>query len=241
MLQMTLTALLCSFLTATVQPTLADEKPEKPQPAAEAEAAERARDEEASEKKRRMVEERAQDQRREQARREEELGRMKQELVALREKSQHPETPEAARGELKREIQQLEMRLKQAAAEQAPVKKGQPKPGAKPELPPELREHAERLELAARRIKHVRIAAENLMAAQMPDMAHELLQRAEGMEREVAVGKEELMHRMHGEQGGPKKGQPEEAEALRNENRQLQNELRELRGLVEKLKAEGGR
>ena len=178
MLQMTLTALLCSFLTATVQPTLADEKP---QPAAEGKAAERARDEEASEKKRRMVEERAQDQRREQARREEELGRMKQELVALREKAQHPETPEAARGELKREIQQLEMRLKQAAAEQAPVKKGQPKPGAKPELPPELREHAERLELAARRIKHVRIAAENLMAAQMPDMAHELLQRAEGM------------------------------------------------------------
>jgi predicted nuclease with TOPRIM domain len=79
------------------------------------------------------------------------------------------------------------------------------------------------------------------MAAEMPDIARELLQRAEGMEREVAAAKEELMRRMHGEHGGPKSGPPEEAEALRNENRKLQNELRELRGLVEKLKTEGGR
>jgi len=241
MFKTSLTALLCSLLTAAIQPTLADERPAKPQPSAEAEAAERTRDEEAAEKKRRMTEERSQDKRREQERRGEELGRMKQELVALREKAQHPETPEEARGELKREIQQLEMRLKQGVGEQPPVKKGQPKPGAKPELPPELREHAERLEMAGRRIKHVRIAAENLMAAEMPDIAHELLQRAEGMEREVAAAKEELMRRMHGQHGGPKPGPPKEAEALRNENRKLQNELRELRGLVEKLQTEGGR
>lgn len=238
MLKITLTTLLCSLLAVAVQPTVADEKPK---PSAEAEATERARNEEASEKKRRLAEERAQDKRREQERREEELGRMKQELGALREKAQHPETPEEARAELKREIQQLESRLKQAVGEQTPVKKGEAKPGGKPELPPELRERAEQLELASRRIKHVRAAAENLMAAEMPDMARELLQRAEGMEREVAAGKEELMRKVQGQQPGTKQPPQGEAEALRNENRQLQNELRELRGLVEKLRTESGR
>ena len=235
MLKMIPGAVLFIVLYAAVQPALADEK----QPAAEAKAAERARDEEVARDKRRIMEERAQEKRRDQERRDEELGRMKKELTALREKAQHPETPEEARGALKREIQQLEMRLKEASGERPQGKKGEPGPAKKPELPPELREQAERLEIAARRIKHLRVAAENLMAAEMPDMAHELMKRAEGMEQDVAAGKEALMRRMHSEQDRPKKGQPEESEALRNENRQLQNELRELREVVEKLKAEG--
>lgn len=235
MLKVSLGALLFVVLSTAAHSAAADEK----KPAPEAKAAERARDEEAARDKRRIMEERAQEKRRDQERRDEELGRMKQELTALREKAQHPETPEEARGDLKREIQQLEMRLNEAAGARPQQKKGEPGPAKKPELPPELREQAERLEIASRRVKHLRVAAENLMAAEMPDMAHELLKRAEGMEREIAGAKEELMRRMHGEHDRPQKGQPEESEALRNENRQLQNELRELRSVVEKLKAEG--
>lgn len=235
MLKMISGAALLVVFSAAVQPALADEK----RPPAEAKAAEKTRDEEAAREKRRIAEERAQEKRRDQAGRDEELGRMKKELTALREKAQHPETPDEARAAIKREIQQLEMRLKEASGDRPQVKKGEPGPTKKPELPPELREQAERLEIAARRIKHLRVAAENLMAAEMPDMAHELMKRAEGMEQDIAAGKEALMRRMHGEQTRPHKGQPEESEALRNENRQLQNELRELRGIVEKLKAEG--
>lgn len=256
MLKPTLSLLLLSLIAVTANPAFADEKPK---PAAEGKAVEKAEktektekvqkpeqgvDEAAREKKRQLQEQRMKEARGGEERRNEELGRMKQELVALREKAQHPETPEEARGELKREIQQLEQRLKQAAGERPAVKKAEAgKPEKKPELTPELREQAERLEMAARRVKHVRTAAENLMAAEMPDMAHELMQRAEGMERELAVAKEQLMHRAHAGQGEPRdeRGPQREAEALRDENRALQNELRELRGLVEKLRAEGGR
>ena len=244
MLKPTLSLLLLSLIAVAVNPASADEKPK---PAAEEKVAEKAEqgiDEAAREKKRQLQEQRMKEARGGEERRNEELGRMKQELVALREKAQHPETPEEARGDLKREIQQLEQRLKQASGERPAVKKtdaGQLE--KKPELSPELREQAERLEMAARRVKHVRIAAENLMAAEMPDMAHELMQRAEGMERELAAAKEQLMHRAHAGQGEPldERGPQREAEALRDENRALQNELRELRGLVEKLRAEGGR
>ena len=244
MLKPTLSLLLLSLIAVAVNPASADEKPK---PAAEEKVAEKAEqgiDEAAREKKRQLQEQRMKEARGGEERRNEELGRMKQELVALREKAQHPETPEEARGDLKREIQQLEQRLKQASGERPAVKKtdaGQLE--KKPELSPELREQAERLEMAARRVKHVRTAAENLMAAEMPDMAHELMQRAEGMERELAAAKEQLMHRAHAGHGEPRdeRGPQREAEALRNENRALQNELRELRGLVEKLRAEGGR
>jgi len=235
MLKVTLGALLFVVLLTATHSAAADKK----KPAPEAAAAERARDEEAARDKRRIMEERAQEKRCDRERREEEPARMKKELMVLREKAQHPETPEEARGNLKREIQQLEMRLKEVAGQPPKSKKGEPGPTKKPELPPELREHAEQLEIAGRRVKHLRVAAENLMAAEMPDMAHDLMKRAEGMERDVAAGKEELMRRMHGEHDRPPKGQPEENEALRTENRQLQNELRELRGVVEKLKAEG--
>lgn len=52
------------------------------------------------------------------------------------------------------------------------------------------------LEDAGRRIKHLRIAAENLHAAGLHDVAEELAQRAEGMEREAHQAKERLMAEM---------------------------------------------
>lgn len=262
MLKPTLSLLLLSLIAVTANPASADEKPipsteekvaEKAEKTEKAQKPEQGADEAAREKKRQLQEQRMKEVRADEERRNEELGRMKQELTALREKVQHPETPDEARGELKREIQQLEQRLKQAAGERPAVKKNDViflekrpeagKPEQKPELSPELREQAERLEMAARRVRHVRVAAENLMAAEMPDMARELMQRAEGMERELAAAKEQLMQRAHAGHGEPRdeRGLQREAEALRNENRALQNELRELRGLVEKLRAEGGR
>ncbi|MFO0977791.1 MAG: hypothetical protein U0996_15415 [Planctomycetaceae bacterium] len=111
----------------------------------------------------------------------------------------------------------------------------------KSDFPPEFRERAEKLEMAGRRIKHVRMAAENLRAADMPDMAHELAERAEAMERELAHAKEELMAQMkHREE--PKKpgrdgeGRPEVNE-LRAENEKLRAELQEMRRAIEELKA----
>ncbi|MBC7968491.1 MAG: hypothetical protein H7Z17_21505, partial [Fuerstia sp.] len=44
-------------------------------------------------------------------------------------------------------------------------------PQARQKIPPQLRAQAEKLEHAARRLQHVRVAAENLKAAEMHDMA----------------------------------------------------------------------
>ena len=95
---------------------------------------------------------------------------------------------------------------------------------------------AEKIEMASRRVRHVRIAAENLMAADMQDLAHDLMQKADGMERDVVAAKEELMHRMQKHGGERPEGDRGEVQALRNENQRLNAELNELRQMVEKLR-----
>jgi hypothetical protein len=119
--------------------------------------------------------------------------------------------------DIKAQITEVERLLKRVA------------PGM-PEIPPELRPQAERLEVLARHIKHVRTAAENLKAAEMHDLAHELGQRAEAMERELAHAKQELMQQIQPKKSPrPEPGNAErELKALREENQALQKKLREL-------------
>ena len=98
------------------------------------------------------------------------------------------------------------------------------------EIPPDFRPQAERLEVLAHHIKHVRTAAESLKAAEMHDLAHELGQRAEAMERELAHAKQELMQQIQPNKSArPEPGSAErELNALREENQALQKKLREL-------------
>jgi hypothetical protein len=119
--------------------------------------------------------------------------------------------------DLKAQIREVEQLLKRATGT--------------PEIPPEFRPQAERLELLARRTKHVRIAAENLKAAEMHDLAHELSERAEAMERELAHAKQQLMQHIQSPAKSPRPDADEvhrELQALREENQQLQKKLREL-------------
>jgi len=103
-----------------------------------------------------------------------------------------------------------------------------------PELPPELRPEAEKLEILARPINHVFAAAETLAAAEMPDLAHELRQKAEAMERELAAGKEQLMAKAQPRKS-PKPEEPNrELQTLREENERLQRQLREISERLER-------
>ncbi len=143
-----------------------------------------------------------------------------QDLRAAREKAEAAKAPEQEIRELREQISGTERKLGEL------MKRHQ-----KPEIPPQHREHAEKLEQTARRIKHVRMAAENLKAAEMHDMAHELMNRAEAMEKDLHAAKEELAHAMKAH--GPEKG--EELHRLRNENEHLRAELKEMRKAVEEL------
>jgi hypothetical protein len=161
------------------------------------------------------------------------IAEQKERLQALLEKTRVAEREgwgEDQRHRLTEEIREVEQQLKRLISEEGP-RVGH-------DLPPEFRGQAEKIELASRRMRHVRTAAENLMAAEMPDLAHDLLRKAEGMERDIAAAKQELMQRMHQQGGERPHGNPEEVRALRQENQNLQRELQEVRQLVEKLRSE---
>ena len=102
------------------------------------------------------------------------------------------------------------------------------------ELPPEFRAQAEKLEIAGRRIHHLRVAAHNLKMAEMHDLAHKLMEKAEAMERDVQEAKKRLaaeMHKgqeRHGEQG------PDVVRELKEEIERLRAEVKELSQKVEK-------
>ena len=101
-------------------------------------------------------------------------------------------------------------------------------------LPPEFHPQVEKLEAASRRIHHLRVAAENLKMAEAHDLAHQLMEKAEAMEREVQEGKRRLAaemhkgHERHGEHG------PDVVRELKEEIERLRAEVKELRQKVEK-------
>jgi hypothetical protein len=107
-----------------------------------------------------------------------------------------------------------------------------PKDRLKAELPPEYRPQAEKLEAIARRIHHIRVAAENLKLAEAHDLAHQLMEKAEGMERELQEGKQRLAAEMQKRQVN--NDGLEIVRDLRAENERLRSEINELRQKVEK-------
>jgi len=99
-------------------------------------------------------------------------------------------------------------------------------------LPPEFREQAEKLEAASRRIHHLRVAAENLKMAEAYDLARQLMEKSEAMEREVQEGKKRLaaeIQKAHGREHGP-----DVVRELMEEIERLRAEVKELRQKVEK-------
>lgn len=86
---------------------------------------------------------------------------------------------------------------------------------------------------AARRLKHVHIAIENLHAAGMHDMAAELVKRAEEMEREIhRVREQALSEHAEFKKATHKQGDP--LDELRHELKRVRTELNELREEVKK-------
>ena len=99
-----------------------------------------------------------------------------------------------------------------------------------------------KLEEAGRRIKHLRIAAENLHAAGAPDLAEQIMEKAEVIEREARETKmrmRETKMRMMEEaklRGGLEMGSiPAEIEGLRREVGRLREEMKELGQHVKEL------
>lgn len=99
-------------------------------------------------------------------------------------------------------------------------------------LPPKLHAQAEKLAAASQRIHHLRVAAENLKMAEAHDLARQIMEKAEAMEREVQEGKKRLaeeVQKIHGREHGP-----DVVRELKQEIERLRAEVKELRQKVEK-------
>ena len=103
--------------------------------------------------------------------------------------------------------------------------------GAKGEPHPEHRAQVEKLEAATRRIHHLRVAAENLNAAESHDLAHQVAKQAAEMERDVQAAKQQLAAEMQKSHGGAQGSEP--LSELRAEVERLRAEVKELRQKVE--------
>lgn len=191
----------------------------------------------------------------------EQAERLEKESMKLLEAAERMERKDKERGEkrdrpdIDNEVRSLKDRLNDLAAKERKMKESQaPKQelaevreqisgterelhmihlrhAGKAELPPEYRPQAERLEAVARRIHHIRVAAENLKLAEAHDLAHQLMEKAEVMERELQDGKQRLaaeMQKLQGVNDGP-----EIVRDLRAENERLRSEIKELRQKVE--------
>lgn len=97
---------------------------------------------------------------------------------------------------------------------------------------PAFQPQAEKLEATARRIQHLRAAAEHLKLAEAHDLAHQLMEKAEGMERELREGKQRLAEQMHSNHR--REEDSELVRELRSELERLKVEMKELRKRIEK-------
>jgi hypothetical protein len=123
--------------------------------------------------------------------------------------------------ETERELDRSRVAFKRQAEEH----KG---PGLSPEAMAKLEE-------TGRRIKHLRIAADNLQAAGAIDLARQVMEKAETLEREAREAKMRLREESE-RRGDPKMGRrPVEIQELRQEIDRLRDELKELGQHVKNL------
>jgi chromosome segregation ATPase len=97
---------------------------------------------------------------------------------------------------------------------------------------PEFESQARQIKEAARRLHHIRVAAENLKAAGIHDVAIKLTEQADKMERDIREAKERLASVM--DRSGSPDPRDAEIRELRKQNERLQEEIQELRQKLER-------
>jgi outer membrane murein-binding lipoprotein Lpp len=144
------------------------------------------------------------------------------ELLSRQKRLKQDGAPEPEQQEIRAMIEAKENELRMVRAHQ----------NAKPDIPPAFHPQAEKLEIMARRMHHIRVAAENLKLAEAHDMAHQLMEKAEIMERELHEGKQRLAAEINNSHH--KQESLDIVRDLRAELEQLRREVKELRQQVEK-------
>ena len=154
-----------------------------------------------------------------------EIGNLKERLQDLRLKQKKQVEANASEGDQAVVREQISVTEREMTALKERLAGGrQPRP--------QFEAQVRMIEEAARRLHHIRVAAENLKAAGVHDIAVKLTEQADKMEREIGQVKERLARDMD-HSGSP---DPHDAEIreLKNQNERLQTEIRELRQKLER-------
>ena len=114
-----------------------------------------------------------------------------------------------------REIARLKTRFSERGSEQANPESLQSEP-------------AKQIAAASRRIQHLRVAAENLKQAEMPDLAQKVLEQAEAMERELQIAKQHLAAEMKAAHHKPVQPGADVVRELKEELQRLHDEVQQL-------------
>jgi hypothetical protein len=158
----------------------------------------------------------------------ENLQRHLDDLLDKERRMREAKAPQRDLAEIRERIAKTEREL---AGLRAPHKKqveGEKWPGPRPEI-------AAKLEEAGRRIKHLRMAAENLHAAGAADLAKQVMEKADAIEREARETKMRMMEQAE-RHGGPKTGGiPAEIDELRRDLGRLREEVNDLARRVKEL------
>ncbi|MSR60632.1 MAG: hypothetical protein EXS05_23835 [Planctomycetaceae bacterium] len=147
-----------------------------------------------------------------------------EDLLVKERKMREAQAAEQDVAEVREQISNMERELQQIHAHHA----------VRNEHPPEFRAQAEKLEVASRRIHHIRVAAKNLKLAEVHDLALQLMEKADAMEREVQEAKQRLAGEIHDAHARPAEHGPDVVRELQREIERLGAEVNELRQQVEK-------
>ncbi|MCY2982377.1 MAG: hypothetical protein NTY15_01930 [Planctomycetota bacterium] len=127
--------------------------------------------------------------------------------------------PESELMKVREEIAEIERALNKIQAQHA----------ERGEHRPEFRAQIEKLERVGQRLHHLRVAAEHLKLAEEHDMAHNLMEKAADIERDVHAAKLRLAAEMHENSEHHRADRPDLVAKLKEENERLRAELRELK------------
>lgn len=144
-----------------------------------------------------------------------------QDLIAHEKKMRDAKAPEKDLAAVREHISRIERELEKLRSRHA----------GPSDIPPEFRPQVEKLAEAGRRIHHLRAAAENLKVAEAHDLAQQVMEKAERMEREVQQEKKRLEAEMRNYH--PEDRETDVVRELRSEIERLRTEVEKLRQKVE--------
>ncbi len=156
-----------------------------------------------------------------------EVSQLKDRLNDLRNKERILREEQASQSDFDKvrgEIADIERELHKIRSRQTERMYGQP-----PHFHPQHRAQMEKLEKVGQRVHHLRIASQHAKQAEVHELAHQLMARAEDLERDMQAAKKQLAAEMQAFAEQPGEGHSELVSKLMEENERLRMEIRELR------------